>query len=666
MLFLRMLQNLVARWAPEMHPDTASPLCSGSEGVLSTEMGRAIVDLARTARSENRVHEMFNSHSADKVLAALKDCPEAAEFLSELDAFLNMHGHRALKEFELASVRWDEDPTPVLGMVRNYLVVDTELESTENDVQKQREALMIELTSHLDRLPLEGLGHPRRAIIKKLVEQTRYYMKLRENSRFYHIMGFYGVRKKILAWGMLDLVWGSTMMIGIALAMLWMDLSLGLIVLSVLPVLAWISIKFQHRILKSARIVRKTNSRITGSYNESIMGVQTSKAFVKEAENLKNFGELTDQMHSASVLNLVQAALYLPIVLTLGSVAIGLALVFGGLEVIWGTISAGTMVAFLAYARHFFEPIEQLAAWFAEMQMAQASAERIMSLVLAEPEIQDSDEVIAAMHGDKKANTAIDGYPDEINEITFEDVSFSYEIGDPVLKHVNLTIEQGETLAIVGSTGGGKSTLVSLLCRFYEPTEGRILIDGVDYKSHSLHWLQSNLGIVLQSSHIFGGSILENIRYGNLKASDEDVFEASRKAGAHAFIEAMKDGYQTSVGEGGSKLSAGQKQLISFARAILADPKILIMDEATSSVDTETEQQIQEGLDNLLSGRIALVIAHRLSTIRNADRILVIEHGAITESGSHDELMAVQGRYYKLYTQQSLAEFADTEAYWQE
>ncbi|MBT4160349.1 MAG: ABC transporter ATP-binding protein, partial [Gammaproteobacteria bacterium] len=256
----------------------------------------------------------------------------------------------------------------------------------------------------------------------------------------------------ILAWGMLDLIWGGTMMIGIAISMLVMDISLGLTVLSVLPVLAWISLKFQHRILKSARLVRKTNSRITGSYNESIMGVQTSKAFVKEAENLKKFGGLTDQMHGASVTNLVQAALYLPIVLTLGSIAIGLALVFGGLEVIWGAVTVGTLVAFLTYARHFFEPIEQLAHWFAEMQMAQASAERIMSLVMAEPDIQDSKDVVAAMKRDKGANTAIDGKRDAIHEIQVNDVSFKYSVGDPVLKNVNLTIQQGETLAIVGST----------------------------------------------------------------------------------------------------------------------------------------------------------------------------------------------------------------------
>ena len=469
----------------------------------------------------------------------------------------------------------------------------------------------------------------------------------------------------ILAWGMLDLFWGSTMMLGIAIAMLLMDATLGLIVLSVLPLLAWISLNFQQRILKSARLVRKTNSRITGSYNESIMGVQTSKAFVKEAQNLKRFGDLTDQMHGASVTNLVQAALYLPIVLTLGSVAIGLALVFGGLEMIWGAITAGTLVAFLTYARHFFEPIEQLAHWFAEMQMAQASAERIMSLIQAEPDIQDSDEVINALNRDRQTNTAIDGLPDTINEIKFNNVGFRYDIGDDVLRGIDLTIRQDETLAIVGSTGGGKSTLVSLLCRFYEPTSGYISIDGNDYKKRSLHWLQSNLGIVLQSSHIFAGSILENIRYGNLNASDGDVTLAAKRSGAHPFIVDMSEGYVTTVGEGGSNLSAGQKQLISFARAILADPKILIMDEATSSVDTETEQQIQQGMDELLSNRIALVIAHRLSTIRNADRILVMEHGSITEQGRHAELMSLKGRYYKLYTQQSIVKFSKEEQNWQ-
>ena len=469
----------------------------------------------------------------------------------------------------------------------------------------------------------------------------------------------------ILAWGMLDLFWGSTMMLGIAIAMMLMDVSLGLIVLSVLPFLAWISLKFQKRILKSARLVRKTNSKITGSYNESIVGVQTSKAFVKETQNLKKFGELTDQMHGASVTNLIQAALYLPIVLALGSFAIGLALVFGGLEMVWGAITAGTLVAFLTYARHFFEPIEQLAHWFAEMQMAQASAERIMSLIQAVPEIQDSEEITKAINQNKAPNIAIDGLPDLITEIRFNEVWFRYNTGDDVLKDIDLTIRQGETVAVVGSTGGGKSTLISLLCRFYEPTSGYISIDGIDYRKRSLSWLQSNLGIVLQSSHIFAGSILENIRYGKLVASDEEVQLAAKRAGAHSFITDMTNGYMTPAGEGGSNLSAGQKQLISFARAILANPKILIMDEATSSVDTETEQQIQRGMDELLNARIALIIAHRLSTIRNADRILVVEHGRITEAGDHAELMGLKGRYYQLYAQQSLIEMNRKEQHWQ-
>ncbi len=468
----------------------------------------------------------------------------------------------------------------------------------------------------------------------------------------------------ILAWGLLDFIWSLTMMFGIAVAMLYMDISLAFIVLSVVPVLAWLSNYFQKRILKSARKVRKTNSKITGSFNESIMGVQTSKAFVKEAENLNQFGNLTDDMYQASVLNKVQAALYLPLVLILGSIASGLALVFGGLEVLWGGVTAGTLVAFLAFSRHFFEPIEQLAHWFAEMQMGQASAERIISLIEAESAITDSEEVLDKMSQAPREGMAADGMPDSISKIEFNNVSFSYEVGPKVLDGINLSINQGENIAIVGSTGGGKTSLVNLLCRFYEPTEGQILIDGIDYRKRSLHWLQSNLGIVLQSSHIFGGTIADNIRYGKLSASDQSVIDAAKRSGAHDFIVNMDHAYDTQVGEGGSKLSAGEKQLISFARAILADPKILVMDEATSSVDTVTEQHIQSGLEELLKGRISVVIAHRLSTIRNADRILVIESGKIIEMGDHESLLSQKGRYHKLYSQQRLSEFSRNEKSW--
>jgi len=468
----------------------------------------------------------------------------------------------------------------------------------------------------------------------------------------------------ILAWGLLDLIWGSTMMLGIAIAMLYMDISLALIVLSVLPVLAWMSINFQRRILKSARRVRRTNSRITGSFNESIMGVRTSKAFVKEAENLNTFGKLTDEMFEASVLNQVQAALYLPLVLTLGSLATGLALVFGGVEVIVGGVTTGTLIAFLTYTRHFFEPIEELAHWFAEMQMAQASAERIISLIDAESDIQDSPEVKKKMALQHRIGLAPDGHRDDIQQIEFQNVRFSYAVGGEVLKGINLSISKGENIAIVGSTGSGKTSLVNLLCRFYEPTAGRILIDGIDYRARSLEWLQSNLGIVLQSSHIFGGSIADNIRYGKLDATRDEIVAAATKAGAHSFISQIDGDYDSEVGKAGARLSAGEKQLISFARAILADPAILVMDEATSSVDTVTEQEIQRGLNELLQGRISLVIAHRLSTIRQADRILVLEHGEIVESGDHAALMAERGRYYFLYSQQHLDEFSREQSNW--
>lgn len=462
----------------------------------------------------------------------------------------------------------------------------------------------------------------------------------------------------ILAWGFLDLVWGATMMVGIAAAMLVMNAKLALVVLAILPFLGWISAKFQRHILQSAREVRATNSRITGSYNEAIMGVMTSKAFVREQANLGEFQSLTNRMFGSSVRNQTQAAIYVPTVITLASLATGLALAIGGHELLGGIINAGTLVAFMAYTRHFFEPVEQLGHWFAEMQMAQASAERILSLIEAKPDVADSESVREAIARQRGVETgqAADGGTQRIDKIELKNVSFAYDPASPVLSNINLQVHRGETIAIVGPTGGGKSTLVNVICRFYEPTAGSVVVDDLDYRNRSLHWLQSNLGMVLQNAHVFSGSIRENIRYGKLDASDAEVETAARLAGAHDFIEGLEAGYATQTGEGGSRLSAGQKQLVSFARAILADPQILVMDEATSSVDTETEARIQQGMANVLEGRIAFVIAHRLSTIRNASRIVVIEAGRITEQGTHQELMTRKGHYYDLYRQQSLQE----------
>ena len=465
----------------------------------------------------------------------------------------------------------------------------------------------------------------------------------------------------ILAWGFLDLVWGSTMMLGIALAMFIMDWKLALLVFSILPFLAWVSSKFQKSILTSARAVRATNSRITGNFNEGIMGVQTTKAFVREAENQEEFGELAESMYHSSVSNMTLAAIYLPIVVTLASLATGLALAVGGMDTFAGIIPVSTLIAFMAYTRHFFDPIETLGHWFAEMQMAQASAERILSLIGAEPEIKDSNSVLRAIEVQKDRKTANrvwaeDGGSAEIRAIELNSVSFAYDPKKPVLNKVSLKAQRDEVIAVVGPTGGGKSTLVNIISRFYQPTSGEVLIDGVDYKNRSLRWLQSNIGIVLQNAHVFAGSILENIRYGRLDASDEEVEQAARLVGADEFIKKMPEGYQSDAGESGGFLSAGQKQLISFARAILSDPQVLVMDEATSSVDTETEQVIQQGLRRVLEGRIAFIIAHRLSTIRNATRIIVIDHGSIIEEGSHEDLMNLQGHYHELYRQQSRQE----------
>ncbi len=466
---------------------------------------------------------------------------------------------------------------------------------------------------------------------------------------------------RIIAWGFLDIVWGLSYVLMIAVSLLLMNWKLGLIVIAIVPPLAVVSKYFQGKMLRSAREIRKFNSQITAGYNESIQGVRTTKTLGREAENLGEFKQLSGRMFAASVLNARQNALYHPIVMTLGSLGAGLALWRGGYLTVDGAMTLGTLVAFINFAGQFFQPINQLAQKLTEMQGAQAAGERVMGLLATEPAIRDSDAVRTrvreAITGDgPRPGGAADGGPPRIDTIEFRHVMFRYANGPEVLRDFNLTVRAGETIALVGTSGGGKSTIVSLMCRFYEPTAGQILLNGTDYRERSLAWLQSQLGSVLQTPHLFKGTVRENIRYGRLDATDAEIEAAARLVNAHEFIARLEHGYDSPVGEGGNRLSTGQRQLLSFARALLANPQILVMDEATSSIDTETEQLIQRGLDTVLSGRISFIIAHRLSTIRRADRILVITQGRIEESGTHAELLRQRGHYYDLYTNQFFRE----------
>jgi ATP-binding cassette subfamily B protein len=461
---------------------------------------------------------------------------------------------------------------------------------------------------------------------------------------------------RIIAWGSLDLVWAVCLVVMIAIILIVLHPLLGLLVLSVVPPLIFVSAIFQKKLLLSSRDTRKFNSMITASFAEALQGLRTTKTLVREQDNLSEFQGLSSQMYGVSIQNALQSAVYIPIVLTLGSLAAGIALWRGGAGVIDGSLSLGTLVAFIFYASQFFNPINQIAQVLVQMQGAQAAGERVLSLLATVPGISDSEEVAAKLKTwdkpDRPADLAPDGHPAGITTLEFRHVDFAYTDGEPVLKDFNLTVQAGQTIALVGASGGGKSTIVNLAARFYEPTGGSILVNGHDLRDRSLAWYQSNLGIVLQGPHLFSGSVRENIRYGRLDATDEEIEQAARSVNADGFTRALEDGYDTDVGEGGNRLSTGQKQLVSFARALLANPRIFIMDEATSSIDTETEQLIQQGLKAIFQGRISFVIAHRLSTIRTADRILVIEKGHILESGTHQELLAKKGHYHALYTHQ--------------
>jgi ATP-binding cassette, subfamily B, bacterial len=443
---------------------------------------------------------------------------------------------------------------------------------------------------------------------------------------------------ELVTWGLVDSTWAVMNITTSTIFMLIINWKLALIVLITIPILLVIAVQFRKRILVEFRRSRKANSKITGSFNENISGVRVVKALGREAENLKEFQVLTTDMYRASYRAAWLSALFLPTVQITSALALGFIVGYGGKQATLGIMTIGGIQAFVSYLTFMMWPVQDLARVYAEMQHSIASAERVFTLLDSVPEVRDRP-------------GAID--PGTIQgEIEFDHVDFTYEDGKPVLTDFTLKVKPGELIALVGPTGGGKSTIVNLLCRFYEPKRGIIRINGRDYTEYSLYSIQSRVGIVLQTPHLFSGTVRENIRYGCLSASEHEIEEASKLAGAHDFIINFEKGYDQDVGEGGNLLSVGQKQLISLARAVLAKPELFIMDEATSSVDTLTEALIQRGMENLMKGRTSFIIAHRLSTIKRANRIIVIDEGRIAEMGTHAELLRARGHYYRLYTQQ--------------
>lgn len=455
----------------------------------------------------------------------------------------------------------------------------------------------------------------------------------------------------ITAWDLIDILWALSYVSFAFLSMAMLDLRLALMVMVIVPVIAVLTTYFQKRILFWNRKVRSINSRITGAFNEGIMGAKTSKTLVIEDKNTHEFSELTEEMRNASVRAAGLNALYIPLVMLASSAATAIVLARGGNLVLEHGILIGTLSAFTTYAVSIFEPIQQMARVLANIIAVQPNIERVMGLLDQKPNIVDTPEVIEK-YGDS-FHPKTENWEPIKGDIEFDDVSFRYPDGEEeVLSHFSLKIPAGTNVAIVGETGAGKSTLVNLACRFFEPTGGRILIDGKDYRERSQLWLHSRLGYVLQNPHLFSGTVMDNIRYGRLDANDEEVKQAAKAVSADTVVEHLENGYDSDVGEGGDKLSTGEKQLISFARAVLADPAIFVLDEATSSIDTQTEQLIQNATMHLLEGRTSFLIAHRLSTIRQADLILVVKDGKIVEQGKHEELLRKGGYYHDLYSKQ--------------
>ncbi len=465
------------------------------------------------------------------------------------------------------------------------------------------------------------------------------------------VMSDTGKIGEMVSWRMMDVIWSGAYLVFVIINMLVINWKLALLILILVPAAVAVISYFEKKIIVFHRKIREINSTITGNFNEGITGAKSIKTMVIEDTMNEDFRKDTAEMEKESILAAKYSAAFTSMVTTMSSAALAIVLWYGGIITMDGVIMIGTLSVFMNYAMNMLDPIQNIIGTISALIGIQVNIERFTKLMETESDVADTPEVIEK-YGDtfhpKKEN-----WEPLHGDIEFRDVSFMYPDGNEwVLEHFNLKVPQGTNVAIVGETGAGKSTLVNLVCRFFEPTRGQILIDGKDARERSQLWLHSNIGYVLQTPHLFSGTVRDNLRYGNPDASDEEIWNALKLVDAVNVVNKMDKGLDSEVGEGGDLLSTGEKQLLSFARAILADPKILVLDEATASIDTLTEKAIQDAIFTVIKGRTSFVIAHRLSTIVDADVILVVKDGKIIERGRHNELMKKHGYYYDLYTRQ--------------
>ncbi len=455
----------------------------------------------------------------------------------------------------------------------------------------------------------------------------------------------------MVSWRMMDIIWNGSFIVCVLIMMLIQNVKLAIIVMAIVPVAVIVATYFQKKLITINRKVREINSTITGNFNEGITGAKAIKTLVVEDKIQKDFEKDTKKMFRTSVNAAHFSAFFTSSITMLSSLALALVLYKGGVMTMEGVLGIGTLSVFLSYALALMEPVQNVIVTLSELITVQVNVERFFKLIEEESDVSDTPEVIEK-YGDT-FNPKKENWEELIGDIEFKDVSFHYPDGEEyVLEHFNLKVPQGTNVAIVGETGAGKSTLVNLVCRFFKPTTGYVLIDGKDAAARSQLWLHSNIGYVLQTPHLFSGTVRDNLRYGKPDATDEEIWKALDLVAASDVVRKMDKGLDADVGEDGDMLSTGEKQLLSFARAILTDPRILILDEATSSIDVVTEKKIQDAIGIVTKGRTSFVIAHRLSTIVDADIILVVQDGKIIERGKHSELMEQKGYYYELFTRQ--------------